>query len=1095
VNNIRYNSAGKIARIFIDSKLTPLVIMTCLAAGIIALLITPREENPRIIVPGASIVVTFPGATALEVEHLVTNPMESIIKQIPGVDHITSTSTNSLSVINVQFEVGEDKEKSLVKLYDRIWGSTALLPQGIERPLIRSLDVDDVPIVTITLHSGEYDDYALKRIAESLLTHLRSIDGISTVSVQGGTDREIRVELNPEKLLSFGVTIEYAIANLMQANRATSVGTFVSQETVKNVFLDGFLTSADDVKKLTIGTHQGRLIYVEDVAQVFDGPRKNRATLSRLGWGPADPRQATSNISERPAVTVAIAKQTGKDSVVVANSILERIERIESGVIPPGVELDITRNDGKKSNDSVNTLIEHLGIAILTVFFVLLFFLGVKEAFIVSATIPLILSITLSFGYLFDQSINRITLFALVLSLGMLVDSSIVVIENIHRRYTEQKKPLYGADKRALMVMATNEIGNPTNLATLAVMAVFTSMILLTGLPYPFFFPITFNVPIVMFASIMIAYIVVPWACNRWLGHSEGHTLKDLNTQDLLHKIYYYFSIPLIRKKSRRTLLLFLTVFLLIASFLQPLWQVIRPDGIGGPLSAGGVSIGLLPKNSKNTFNITIDMPENTPVEITDAMSREIGAVLQNEQFILNYQVWVGQTGIADFNSLFKGTAYRVAENIAEIRVNLTSKHERSTTSIEMVKSLRNKLLPIQKKYPGSVIKLIEDPPGPPVLATVVAEIYGQDLVVLRELADNIKSDFQNTYDMVDIDTSTPSDVHEVVIIVDKEKAAISGISTGQIQQTLAYLIKGSVVAASHIPGEKRQVPIRLVVPRQYLVDPSLLHSVYVSNSSGQKIAVSELVQIEKRLVEHPIYHKDSERVVYVSGELRDSAQFSATLDLNQRLNQREIPDNGLLQTANLNIFDTVPDATRGYQLLWGGEMRLTLDVFRDLGAALCLTLISIFLLLIAYYKSFRLPLIAMAAIPLGLIGVFPGHWLMGEMFSGASLIGVIALAGVVVRNSLLIIDLTLQNIENGMSPDKAVIEAGATRFRPILLTALAIVLGTAIMLSDPVFTGLAISLIFGTITATVLTLLIIPMLLYLTLADDKSVAASGEVH
>ena len=835
---------------------------------------------------------------------------------------------------------------------------------------------------------------------------------------------------------------------------------------------------------MVIGKHDDQLIYIEDVAEVIDGTPEKRKTLSRFSWGAADTRYTDISSSESPAVTIAIAKQKGSDAVVVADRIVKRLDRIAKSHTPPGVDIEITRNDGKVADSSVNTLVEHLGIAILSVFFVLVLFLGLKEALIVSLTVPLVLSITLAIGYLFEMTINRMTLFALILSLGLLVDAAIVVIENIHRRYNSSAQ---GSDKEAILVAATNEIGNPTNLATLAIMLVFSSLVLLTGLPAPYFFPITFNVPIAMFASLLIAYIVVPWLCNYWLTPEDDHCLEDNGKEQKIKKLYSFVMKPILEKRSRKILLFIITTTLFIVSIAQPAWQFIRPQGIGGPLSFGGVALGMLPKNNKSTFNITIDMPENTPVELTDAVARDIGLALQESPLIMNYQTWVGQTGIVDFNGLFRGRKNQEAENIAEIRVNLTDTLDRDITSMDIVKNLREKLKPISRKYPNSVIKLIEDPQGPPVQATVVAEIYESEITKIRELSNIIKKEFESTYGIIDIDTSEPSQTKEIKIVVDKEKSALSGVSTLQIQIALTQLINGSTLGSLHIPGEKKQVPITLHVPNRYKIDPEKLYSVYVTNNSGHKIPVSELVNIVHTNTERPIFHKNNERVTYVYGETEKISQVYAVLDLNQRIDNLNLSDGTRLTTGNLSLREDTPDPTLGTRLFWDGEIRVTLDIFRDLGAALSLALILIFLLLVAYYQSFSIPLIAMTAIPLGVIGVFPGHWIMGEIFTGPSLIGVIALSGVVVRNSLLIIDFVLQNIEKGTPLKESILQAGATRFRPILLTSLAIILGSTVMLSDSVFGGLAISLIFGTITATILTLMVIPALLYLNLKGSTN--------
>ena len=1075
MNNKRLNPAGWVAHAFVTSKLTVLFMLSCVLLGIIAILLTPREENPQIVVPGAEIFVSMPGATPSEIEELVINPLEGIIREIPGVDHTYATALNSMGVVSVQFKVGLDKEESLVKLYDRVLGKQDQLPADASVPLIRSVDVDDVPILTVTLASEKYDDYALKRLADHMVDRLRSLNEVSVAYVKGGRDREVRVELDPERLLGFGITLDQMQAALQAGNVSAPVGTQAIQGKVSNLYLDGFLTSAEQVKKLIIGSFNQQAIYMEDVADIIDGPREERDKLSRFAYGPADPRFGSTAAVEIPAVSIAVAKKTGTNAVFVADDVLDRIERMKNSFIPAGVEVIITRNDGKKADDAVNNLIEHLGIAIISVFVVIVLFLGFKEALIVGISVPFILALTLGSDYIFGITINRVTLFGLILSLGLLVDSSIVVIENIHRHY----KSLWLKDKVDVTVEATNEIGNPTNLATFAVMLVFGSLVVVTDMAGQYFFPIAFNVPMAMFASLLVAYIVTPWAANRWLKPGEGEDLETPHDNDKLHQFYYNIITPLLARRRYRYITIGVIVLAIVLSMLQPAWQFIRPAGVGGPVSAGGIPLVFLPKDNKNTFNITIDMPEFTPIEVTDQITREVGALLRERDNVLNYQSWVGQTGVIDFNGLLKGAGNKKGPFVAEVRVNLTDKKTRDMSSIDLVAQLRPAMEKIQQRYPGSVIQLAEDLPGPPLRATVLAEIYGKDPEKLREISAKVSRVFKETYGVVEVHDSEVADVPQFRVIVDKEKAALSGVSVAQVVQALRQMVSGTEMGRLHIASEKKIVPIRLHIPYQYQIDPTLLSSIYLTNRQGQRIPLSELTRVVNDIQDRPILHKDYERVTFVGAELSDTTPVYAVMDIDQRLDNLSLGEGEVLTTGNLQLQSVTPDTIDGYQLLWDGEIRLTLDVFRDMLGALGIALVFIYLLLVGYYASFKIPLIAMSAIPLGLIGVFPGHWIVGEPFTSTSMIGVIALAGVVVRNSLLIIDFVVDYMKKGMSAHEAVREAGAVRLRPILLTALAIVLGSAVMLSDPVFGGLAISLIFGTIVSTALTLVVVPMLLY----------------
>jgi multidrug efflux pump subunit AcrB len=1074
----KLNSAGRLANLFVTSKLTILFMLACILLGLLAVTLTPREENPQIVVPGAQVWVTLPGASAEEVEELVIRPLEGIVKQIAGVDHTYATAVNSMGVLMVQFKVGEDKEKSLVKLYDRVLGQRERLPAGAGEPLIRSVDVDDVPIVTVTLASEIYDDYALKRLADRLMEGLRSLDKVSAISVKGGRDRELRIELDPQRLQAFGVTLDQVQATLRASNVAAPLGTVVQQGQNRQVFLDGFLSSAQDLKRVIVGSHAGRPIYLGDVAQVIDGPPQERTHLSRLAFGPADARFGKAQQAEMPAVTLAVAKKAGSNAVFVANDVLERIERMKAQFVPAGVELVVTRNDGEKADAAVSGLIEHLGIAVLAVFLVTAAFLGFKEALIVGVTVPLILALTLGAAYLFGLSINRVSLFALILSLGLLVDGAIVVIENIHRNYSRLGKQ----DKRRVTVQATNEIGNPTNLATLAVMLVFGSLLVVSGMPGQYFYPVAFNVPVAMAASLLVAYAVVPWAANRWLKPGEGHDLEDHDTQDRLHRFYRAVMSPLVDRSRSRWFVFLLAGLAIAVSLLQPAWQFVRPAGLSGPQSWFGVELAMMPKDDKNTFNITLDMPATAPVETTDQFAREIGAVLRENAYVRNYQSWIGEAGVIDFNGLLRGSGNKQGAHVAEIRVNLQNKADRSKTSIDIVREMRPTLQAMAARYPGSTVQLVEDPPGPPVRATVLAEIYGKDLPQLRALSEQVKEAFRQTRDMVEVTDSEAQDVYQYRLTVDREKAALSGLSVAEVAVALRRLIDGEEMGRARIAGEKNPVPIRLQIPRRHQIDPALLARVSVTNRQGQRVPLSEVVQVVPGSVDRAISHKDGERVTYVGGELESTAPVYAVLDLDRRLDGLLLADGSRLTTGNLRLNPVAPDTLEGPRLLWDGELRMTLDTYRDMLGALGLALTFIFLVLVAYYQSFSLPLVAMAAIPLGLAGIFPGHWLMGQPFTATSMIGIIALAGVVVRNSLLIIDFVLDYLRQGMDLREAILEAGAVRLRPILLTALAIVLGSAVMLTDPVFGGLAISLIFGTLVSTVLTLIVVPLLLYLLL-------------
>lgn len=1079
----RLNPAGLLASFFVQSKITSLFVIGCLLLGIVAIAYTPREENPQIVVPGAHVIVTLPGASPREVEHLLVQPLENIVKQITGVNHVMSTSMNSVGILMVQFEVGEDKQLSLVKLYDQILGQRDKLPAGTSMPLIKSIDVDTVPIVTVTLASKTYNDYQLKRVADRVLEGLHSLKTVSATTVRGGRDREMTIEIDPGKVMAFNVSLEQVQQALVASNLSTPLGDKVNHNSLSQVLFKGQLSSADDLKKLIVGTHRQRPVYLDDIATIVDGPTTERTDLSRITFGQADPRFDHYADPELAAVTLTVAKITGSNAVSMADEVLARIEIMKRTIIPADIEVVVTRNDGKKANDAVNLLIENLGIALISVFVITVFFLGWKEASIVGLAVPLILALTLGADYLFGPTINRVTLFALILALGMLVDGAIVVVENIHRHYAS----LNGGDKAQATILATNEIGNPTNLATFAVMLVFASQFILGGMVGQYFYPLAFNVPIAMFASVIIAYVVTPWACCRWIktGHgTENIEMNEYDTSSRLTRIYERILKPLIDKRPLRLQVFALIIVAIGLAVLQPAWQFLRPSGISGPQSFLGVELAMLPKDSKNTFNITIDMPENTAIEVTDQIAREIGKVLREQLYITNYQTWIGQSGVIDFNGLLRGADNKKGPHVGEIRVNLSDKSDRSITSITIVRELRPLLAPIQARYPGSLIQLVEEPPGPPMQATVLAEIYGRDLDVMEDIATQVSAAFNNTYDVVEVHDSLPDSIEQYHIVVDKEKAALADISPAQVATVLRRITSGEEIGRIHLSDERQPVAIKMMVPRRFNIEPEGLSMYYVGNAKGNGIPLSELTRVEKVIAEKPIFRKDYERVVYVAGELTQSAPLYAILHINKQLENITASDNQVI-TTGLNFSRVSPNTLEGYRILWDGEIRLTLDTYNDMLKAFGLAVLFIYILLVAYYQSFKIPLIAMSAIPLGLIGVFPGHWMMGQSFTATSIIGIIALAGIVVRNSLLIIDFVLDLRKEGKSLRDAILTGTLLRLRPILLTALSTILGSGIMISDPIFGGLAISLIYGTIVSTVLTVVVVPLLFYQFLLNE----------
>jgi multidrug efflux pump subunit AcrB len=1043
--------AGSLAAFFIDSRLTILIIVFAFLTGIAAFLLTPREENPQIIVPAANIIVSKPGASPDEVEQLIIKPLESLLQGMRGVKHTYGIASESQGVVTVQFEVGEDKEDSLVKLYDHIMSNIDRIPPGTEQPLVKPVDVDNVPILTISLSSDTLDDSRLRDIGNRIMEQLRRVEGTSLSYLHGGRPRTINVELDLDKMKSYGVSLHQITQLLESTNLRSPTGTLVNRNEITMVRTGGLLNSAEEVGKLVVAIQRHQPVYLSDISQITDGPAEI-TEQHRFAAAAAFTGQRPANI-EVPAVSIAIAKRGGSNAVTVAEDVLEKLDEIRDSIIPADVYVNITRNDGERAEKAVNFLLEHLAIAVFTVVLLLIFSLGWRAAAIVTMTIPLILFITLAIGYVSGQSINRITLFALILSLGLLVDDSIVVIENIFRHYSKDV-----TDRVSTAVKAVSEIGKPTNLATFAVILAFLPMFWVTGMMGPYMAPIPFYVPVAMIVSLAIAYTVAPWAARKWLKvDTNGADAHGDHADGLLERIYGATFRFIIATSLRKRLFLLFVVGLLFAVMLLPFYDKVK--------------FMMLPKNNTNTFNITIDMPESSSLEMTDIVARRVGDIVRKNTYVENYETTLGRSGVVDFNGLLRGSGLNKGSHVAEVRVNLVDKHDRDITSIEIVQQLRPAIAELAEQT-GANIKLVEDPPGPPVRATLLAELYGPDYDTLREIAEHIRTEvFDGTADVVDTDHSVTADVREYEIQINHEKSTLAGIPAARIIQTLNTFIGGYKAGTVHIHGEREPVAIRFQIPSANRVEQSDLEKIFLLTAQGRKVSLSEIASIQESIADKPILHKDQVPVVYVTGELASTSQVYAILKMKKYLEENPLPgDIKLVQNF------VSPPVHGEYTLRWDGEMRLTLDVFRDLGLAFAVALVLIYLILVGYFQSFMLPIIVMGAIPLTMIGVFPGHAIMGQYFTATSMIGFIALAGIVVRNSLLLIDFIIEYRHSGHSLDTAVFQAGITRLRPILLTAIAIILGTMVMIFDPVFGGLAISLIFGTFASTVLTLYVIPL-------------------
>jgi len=1075
--NESLNIAGRFGKAAMFSNLTPMLSVLIFLIGVLALMVTPREENPSIDVPAANVIVQMQGASPEEVQNLILRPLEMILREMTGVDHTYGVALDSQAVVTVMFKVGEDKEASLVKLYDRIMHNLDRLPAGASEPLVKPLDVDDVPVSVITLSSTAMDGLALKRLAERVRDQLTPLKDVSVADIIGGNDRQVRIQLDPVRLAAYHIALDQLHRVLVSANAGGPTGQLTGDNRNIKVWLNGYLNSATEVGRLIVGQWQHKAIYLSDVATISDG-QTEADVYHRIGFGQAVSGHAAGE--ERPAVSITLAKKKDTNTVAVTRRIENKLDELKGNFIPDNVSVVITRDSGERANAAVNLLLEHLGIAIATVIIILLLFLGWREAAIVTMNIPLILLIVLAVGFVADQTINRIALFALILALGLLVDDAIVVIENIHRHLHHGANSM--KEKAALIVSAVNETGKPTIIATIAVILAFLPMGFVTGMMGPYMAPIPFNTPIAMAASLVIAYMFTPWIAQRWLPCKMTDATmeeKDASPKDVVHRMYMRLATPLVESKAKRRLFSLVIFILFAAAMLEPGWQFLRPSGINGPMTTGSVELKMLPKGNNNTFNITIDLPEGAALEETDRVAREVAEVVRTHPMVTDYETFVGRGGPVDFNGMLRGAVLRKGANLADIRVNLVDKHKRTIQSAGIVLELRDMLKPLIAAHPNVSIKLVEDPPGPPVRSTLLGEIYGPDYDTLRQMAKVVRHTFEHTWDVTDIDDSVGDDQIQLNINVNKEKAAQLGVATAQVEIALRDFLHGYDFGALHVRNERHQIKLHVQLPKALRAHAEDLNRIYVSGSHGP-VPLSAFSTVEEGIAAKPIYSKDGHQVVYVMAEPKQGSQVYSLLGMDAELDGAEVLPGTTLKTGGMRFTDTTPQDTYGYHMLWDGEMRLTLDVFRDLGAAFIVALVLIYLLMVAYYGQMILPMLVMAPTALTMIGIFPGHWITGQPFTATSMIGMIALAGIVVRNSTLLIDFILDYRKRGYDVKTAVLEAGAVRARPILLTALAVIAGTSIMITDPVFGGLGVSMAFGTLAATILTLFVTPLMYYL---------------
>jgi multidrug efflux pump subunit AcrB len=1081
--------AGRIARAFIDSKLTPLVIITSVLLGAAAIIMLPREEEPQIKVPMIDVLVSMPGFSSKEVEERATRPMEKLLWEIPGVEYIYSTSRPGESLAIVRFKVGEDVEKSLVKLNQKLQSNFDRIPHGVSAPLIKPRAIDDVPILALTFHSAHYDHLALRRLVAQVDDSVKQVPLVAETTIIGGAKRQLRVLLDPSRLASRNLSMVEIVPMLKQANRQAIAGELTSNNREVVVETGGFLFSEQDVGNVVVGVFEGKPVYLREVAEIKDGAEEPSQYVffgSGLAKAPA--------AGEQPAVTLSIAKRPGANAISVANAVLKKIQALKGRTIPNEVDVSVTRNYGQTAAEKSNELLLHMGIAVIGVSLLILLTLGWRESCIVAIAIPSTLALTLLVFYLYGYTLNRITLFALIFSIGILVDDAIVVIENIVRHFhLPQNK---GRNWWEIAIAAVDEVGNPTILATFAVIAAVLPMGFVGGLMGPYMRPIPVGSGAAMFFSLAIAFIVTPWASIlilRW-GHrysslTEGAASASKDSvshshfeheEDFFTRIYRRVMSPMIARRRWRYVFLASTVGLLLVAMAL--------------VGIGWVKVKMLPFDNKSEFQVILNMPEGSAMEDTAQCARQIAAAVRVEPEVADYQVYAGVSSPFNFNGLVRHYFMRRGANIADVQVNLVSKDARKAQSHDIAKRVRRRVTEIAAKY-GARVAVAEVPPGPPVLQTLVAEIYGPDRASRLALANNVIKIFKSTPGVVDADWYIEANQPEARFVIDKEKAALNGISAETISETLRIAVGGARVDLLHAPRDKEDVDVLLQLPRASRTTPEELLALRVrspANPAAPLVPLRELVKIETTVVEKSIYHKNLMPVTYVIGDVAGviESPVYAILKMNKALralNTREFGGTG----ATLKLYNAVQPFTDDQPALkWDGEWHITIEVFRDLGTAFAAVLVLIFILMVGWFRSFLTPLIVMAAIPFSLVGILPAHGAMGAFFTATSMIGFMAGAGIVVRNSIILVNFIEQRLAEGMPLDQAVVDAGAVRFRPMLLTALAVVVGASVILADPIFQGLAISLMAGEIASLLISRMAVPVLYFMAYSRKPAAKA-----
>jgi multidrug efflux pump subunit AcrB len=1056
--------SGALAAAFVRSEITALLLIAALLSGVFAVFVTPREEEPQINVTFANVFIPFPGASAKEVESLISTPAEQVLSEISGIKHVYSVSSPGMSTLTVQFKVGQDRTAVIVRLYDKIFSNLDWLPRnlGALQPIIKPRSIDDIPIVTATLWSKDETQSSgeLLKVAHTVEAELKRIAGTRQIRTVGGSNQIVNVQIDPQKLSGHGLALSDLRAALQASNASSDHAAVIADDKLIPVRAGTFLVQPDEVGALVIGVNNGKPVYLSDVATVTYGPAAPKSYVTFVP-GMAS---ATKNVDAKgrfPAVTLEIAKQPGTNAVDIANKLIERIEGLKGVFIPDSVNVTTTRNYGATADAKAKKLITKLLFATGSVVLLVIFTMGWRPAVVVGIAVIATLAATLVASLAYGFTINRVSLFALIFSIGILVDDAIVVVENIHRHMVlDRKKPLW-----QLIPKAVDEVGGPTILATLTVIAALLPMAFVTGLMGPYMSPIPINASMGMIISLAIAFIITPWLAFKLIGGGEHHGAEDESTNTKSYRFFDKFVGPFLagaKGRVSRYTLVFGLVVLVGASVSLAVVQL--------------VVLKMLPFDNKSEFQVVVDMPEGTSVEHTARVLSNIGNILDKVPEVSDYQMYAGTSSPVGFNGLVRQYYLRQASNYGDIQVNLVDHHDRDRKSHEIALAVREALKKTITDKQAN-IKVVEVPPGPPVFSPLVAEVYGLDYKGQIANAKIIRKVFEGTRDIIDIDDTIDAETPRLIISVDRQRASSLGIGQSAVSQAIATALAGEDVNYLHTAGAKYPVPIRVQLPTSEKGNIERVLALKLRARNGTLVALSQLVKVSHSPRDTSIYHKDMLPVVYVLGDMAgklDSPLYGMA-DIYAELAKT----NDTTGKPFTQYFISQPENPIGFSVKWDGEWTITYETFRDMGIAYGVGIIMIYFLVVAQFRSYLVPLIIMAPIPLTVIGVMPGHALLGAKFTATSMIGMIALAGIIVRNSILLVDFINQQIAEGRPLHEAVVNSSAVRAKPIILTALAAMMGAFFIIDDPIFNGLAVSLIFGILVSTVLTLVVIPVLYY----------------